>query len=71
MIIHKNKINIDSQTAIEYLLLFTIVAIIVFVGFKNTLPKTQEVSTGYYNKVSNLIMGEAPANMVSASPPYP
>ena len=50
-----------AQSAVEYLLLLAVVAVIVFVGFKTTiLPQTQQVSSGYFNKVANGIMGEPP-----------
>ena len=49
-----------SQTAIEYLLLFTITAIIVFVGFRTLLPRMGEVSNAYFNVASNGIMGQPP-----------
>ena len=65
--LQKRKLK-KAQTAIEYLLLFAIAAIIVFIGFKTILPKSGEVSTAYFNKVANAIMGEpfnAPAVAVS------
>lgn len=50
-----------AQTAIEYLLLFTIVAIVTFVGLKTTvLPRTGDIANSYFNKMANEIVGEAP-----------
>ncbi len=55
-----NKTNLKGQTAVEYLLIFTVVAIVVFVGFKTLLPRTHTVSEDFFNRVSNGIMGNPP-----------
>lgn len=52
--------NIKSQTAVEYLLLLTVVAVIVFAAFKSLIPRAQSISGQYYNKVAIGIMGDAP-----------
>lgn len=52
-----------AQTAIEYLLLLTICALIVFVAFKTFFEPGGRVRNGldlYFNKVSNKVMGDAP-----------
>lgn len=50
----------EAQTAIEYLLLFAIVAVVVFVAFRTLLPRGHEIAGNYYNKVAVGIMGEPP-----------
>ena len=57
-----------AQTAIEYMLLFTLGAIIVFIAFKNMLPTAQERSGEYYTAVANAIMGEPPPAFVPIPP---
>ncbi|MFA5059398.1 MAG: hypothetical protein WC676_02080 [Candidatus Omnitrophota bacterium] len=54
------KISQKAQTAIEYLLIFALVAVIVFVGFKTILPRTQQSANVFFNKVTDGIMGEPP-----------
>lgn len=52
-----------GQTAIEYLLLLTICALIVFFMFKTFFSDGGRVRNGldlYFNKVSNKVMGNAP-----------
>ena len=49
-----------AQTAIEYLLLLAVTAIIVFISFKTLLPKSGEISQAYFNKTAAGIMGDAP-----------
>ena len=49
-----------GQTALEYLLLFAIVAAAVLFSFKNFLPQVRNSSEGYYNSVTRVIMGENP-----------
>jgi Flp pilus assembly pilin Flp len=46
-----------GQTALEYLLLVTVVAIIVIGGFRFVYPHIHDSSEGYYNKVTTVIMG--------------
>lgn len=53
-----------GQTAIEYMLLLTICALIVFAGFKTFFTPGGRVRNGldlYFNKVSNSVMGPAPS----------
>jgi hypothetical protein len=47
-----------GQSAIEYLLLLALVAVIVLVGFNTFVPKTQEYSLQYFNAVSRGVMGD-------------
>jgi len=49
-----------AQTAIEYLLLFAVVAVVVLVAFRNLLPRANVIAGGYYNKVAVGIMGVPP-----------
>ena len=49
-----------AQTAIEYLLLLALVALIVLISFPILMPKTQAVSNTYFDKISNAIMDEPP-----------
>jgi Flp pilus assembly pilin Flp len=52
-----------GQTAIEYMLLLTICALIVFAGFRTFFQPGERARNGfdlYFNKVSNSIMGPAP-----------
>lgn len=49
-----------AQTAVEYLLLFTVVATVVLVSFKTFLPKTHDIANQYFIKVANGIMGPRP-----------
>jgi hypothetical protein len=52
------SINEDkAQTAVEYMLLLTSVVAIVLVGLRVYLPRIQETSNIYYNRVSYGIMG--------------
>jgi len=50
----------SAQTALEYLLLFGIVAAAVLAAFKYLLPQVRDSSEGYYNSVTRVIMGENP-----------
>ena len=54
------QVNNKAQATIEYMLLFLMVAIIVFFSLKNLLPKATLYSTGYFNKASGGIMGDPP-----------
>ena len=49
-----------GQSALEYLLLFAVVAAAVLAGFKYVLPQVRNSSEGYYNSVTRVIMGENP-----------
>jgi len=48
-----------AQTAIEYLLLFAVVAVVVLVAFTNLLPKANKIAGDFYNKTAVGIMGNA------------
>lgn len=50
----------SGQTALEYLLLFGIVAAAVLAAFRYLLPQVRDSSEGYYNNVTRVIMGEKP-----------
>ncbi len=50
----------SGQTALEYMLLFGIVAAAVLYSFRNLLPQVRNSSEGYYNSVTRVIMGEKP-----------
>ncbi len=50
----------SGQTALEYMILFGIVAAAVLYSFKNLLPQVQNSSEGYYNSVTRVIMGDKP-----------
>ncbi|HLD87923.1 MAG TPA: hypothetical protein VI955_01200 [Candidatus Omnitrophota bacterium] len=50
----------SAQTALEYLLLFGIVAAAVLAAFRYLLPQVRDSSEGYYNNVTRVIMGEKP-----------
>ena len=60
MEILKNFRNRKAQTAIEYLLLLTVTAVIVFIGFKTIVPRSGQVSERFFNKVANGIMDTPP-----------
>ena len=47
-----------AQTAVEYVLLLTTVVAIVLVGFKLYLPRINESSNVYFNRVAVGILGE-------------
>jgi Flp pilus assembly pilin Flp len=52
-----------AQTAIEYLLLLTICALIVFLALRTFFQEGGRVRNGlelYFNKVSNKVMGDKP-----------
>jgi len=58
----KKWISRRAQTAIEYLLLLTICALIVFFAFRTFFSEGGRVRNGldlYFNKVSNKVMGPA------------
>lgn len=59
----KKVIVKKAQTAIEYMLLLTICALIVFASFKTFFAPEGRVRNGldlYFNKVSNEVMGSEP-----------
>jgi len=63
-----------AQTAIEYMLLLTICALIVFASFKTFFEPDGRVGNGldlYFNKVSNSLMGPAPSLPALPPPPDP
>ncbi len=49
-----------GQTALEYLLLFGIVAAAVLAAFRHLLPQVRDSSEGYYNNVTRVIIGDKP-----------
>ena len=55
-----------AQSALEYMLLVTVVAVVIFVAIKpsktgqSVLNRAQEASTEYYNSVTQVIMGKNP-----------
>src|SRR3989338_9165442 len=54
-----------GQTALEYLLLFGVVAFVVLTAFApgGFMSKVQGTSKGYFSKVSSVIMGDNPATV--------
>ena len=50
----------EAQTTVEYLLLLTTVVTIVLVGIRVYLPRFQETSNIYFNRVAVGIMGNPP-----------
>ena len=57
----RSRSDISGQTALEYMVLFAIVAVVVMAGMKNLLPQVRNSSEGYYNSVTRVIMGDEPA----------
>lgn len=57
---HRGLMSRGGQTAIEYLLIFTIVAVVVLVAFKSFLPRTNVIANDYFNRVADAIMGPTP-----------
>ena len=62
-----NKKNRQSgQAALEYMLLLTVVAVVIFIALKpspsspTVLNKAQEATEGYFNTVTEVIMGRDP-----------
>lgn len=58
-----NKNSTRGQTAIEYMLLLTICALIVFTAFKTFfLPggRVRNATESYFNAVGSSVMGNAP-----------
>ncbi|MBF0571728.1 MAG: hypothetical protein HQL12_07615 [Candidatus Omnitrophica bacterium] len=51
-----------GQTGLEYLLLLAVVAVVVITGFGpgSLVDKVHNAATGYYNSVTNVIMGNNP-----------
>ncbi len=56
----KSLRSTTGQSALEYMLLFSIVAAVVLFSFKHLLPDVKDRSEGYFNSVSNVIMGATP-----------
>ena len=54
------KQETKAQTAIEYTLIFAVVAIIVFIGFRSLLPRANTGAKLFFNKAAIGIMGEPP-----------
>jgi hypothetical protein len=56
----------SGQSAVEYFLILTVVAIVVFVGFNNLLPAIQSSQdpiknpSGFFTKVDKVILGAKP-----------
>jgi|GEM_PF-2332101 len=46
-----------AQTAIEYLLLLAVVGVVVIASFQRLVPQIHNASEGYYNTVSDVILG--------------
>ncbi len=57
-----HSVNDKGQTAVEYLLIFTIAAIVALLAFTTFLPKSQEISTEFFNTVAKNIMGNPPSS---------
>ena len=55
------RLNISGQVALEYMILFALVGVVVFTGFRTLVPQIQSSSEGYYNKVTNVLMGDNPS----------
>ena len=49
-----------GQNAIEYLLLLALVAGIVLVALQSEMPTVRNAANVYYNRASELIIGDAP-----------
>jgi cysteine-rich repeat protein len=54
-----------AQAALEYILLLTVAAVVVFIGLKpagspSLLNRAQKATEGYYNTVTGVIMGDNP-----------
>ena len=47
-----------AQTAIEYLLLLALVAVVVIISFSNLLPRVKDSSGQYFVKATESIMGQ-------------
>ena len=48
----------QGQTAVEYLLLLGIVVTVVLVGFSKYLPRAQQASNIYFQRVGEGVLGE-------------
>lgn len=46
-----------AQTAVEYLLILAVVAAVVLAAFKFLLPQVRTSSEGYYNNVTDVVLG--------------
>ena len=57
----------DGQTAVEYLLLLSTVALVAFVGFQKLLPRVEGTSNRFFNKAAQSIMGK-PADPFTPAP---
>ena len=60
------RIRQSGQAALEYMLLLTVVAVVIFIALKpspsspTVLNKAQNATEGYYNTVAEAIMGRNP-----------
>ena len=68
MFLKRKKHAIKGQTAIEYLLLFAIAAIVVFIGFHTILPRIRGTSNEFFDEAATGIMGEAPPDFPDLTP---
>lgn len=50
----------SAQTALEYLLILTVVAIVVLASMKFLMPGVNRSSEGYFNSVTRVVLGEKP-----------
>ena len=55
--------DVSGQTALEYMILCAIVAVVVLFSFRegNLLSQVRTSSEGYFNSVTRVIMGDKPA----------
>lgn len=53
-----SAIKKNAQTAVEYVLLLSIVVIIVLIGFRTFVPRAYKASGVYYNRAGYGILGE-------------
>jgi hypothetical protein len=49
-----------AQTAVEYMILLGTVTAVILVSFNTIMPQGQQMTEGFYNKASNLILGAPP-----------
>ena len=64
---------IEAQTMIEYLLILTVVAIVAFASFApgGLLDKGRESSKGFFEAMSEGIMGNTVDPLTTSNPPPP
>ena len=58
----KPRLKISGQVALEYMILFAVVAVVVLFSFRegNLLSQARVSSEGYFNSVTRVIMGDKP-----------